>query len=678
VKILVHTLQSGLQYEYLRRLITQSCSADHEIFHIVSSGVKTTKGSSILKTKLLIQKKVFLLALKRKELLAYLANTFLKIFYRSYKSEYDKKKLTYINDYFGAKMKNEGLLDVKIDNVFYIDNINSKRQLIGDIAPDFLLVIGAPFIKRHILELVENKINLHIGYLPQYRGLNSIEWAYLRHDWKRVGYTLHELTEELDKGKIFIRKSYKIEDKIVDFGKIYAKLYEDAFMDIIGIINSRDITATQDVTYEESKIYNNYLFNPYNYRLLLKVAREAQNMGKVKLAIFAGNPVQYHAPIYRLLSRDNYVEPRVLYGSDIGAKRFFSNEFNSFIEWDIPILEGYRYKFFKNFAREDSRGFFSRINPGMFFDILKTRYDAVLIHGYDTVSSWFVFMAAKFAGTKVIWRGEAVKRPSTRKSKIRHFIKAITLPLYFKSYDAVMYSCKANRDYLRQFNIPSENMFSIPCAVDNKFFVGEKNKLTDKRTNIREELNFKPEQFIISFCSRFTPRKKPLDLLEAVKRANNNRIALLFIGDGPERKKMEEFVKRHGLKAVFTGFVGQRELPKYYTAADVLAIISDYDASPKALNEAMNFQLPILATDTVGTSGDLVKNGINGFVVKTGDIDMMAEKINFLADHPNLAMKMGKKSLEIISEWSIEEDVKGIKNAITYVLKKRDNKNVQS
>ncbi len=60
---------------------------------------------------------------------------------------------------------------------------------------------------------------------------------------------------------------------------------------------------------------------------------------------------------------------------------------------------------------------------------------------------------------------------------------------------------------------------------------------------------------------------------------------------------MKKLVNKYAIKAVFTGLVGQKELPKYYGIADLYAIISDYDASPKSLNEALNFELPILVTD---------------------------------------------------------------------------------
>ena len=60
----------------------------------------------------------------------------------------------------------------------------------------------------------------------------------------------------------------------------------------------------------------------------------------------------------------------------------------------------------------------------------------------------------------------------------------------------------------------------------------------------------------------------------------------------------------------------------FLSAADIYLQVSDYDPSPKSLNEAMNFELPIIATRMIGTCQDLVKENINGFQVNvTGGYD---------------------------------------------------------
>ncbi len=173
---------------------------------------------------------------------------------------------------------------------------------------------------------------------------------------------------------------------------------------------------------------------------------------------------------------------------------------------------------------------------------------------------------------------------------------------------------------------------------------------------------------MVLFSARFTERKRPLDLLRAVNEISHQDITVLFVGDGVEREAMEEYARQNGIKAVFVGFINQGAIAKYYSVADVAVVISDYDPSPKALNEAMNFELPIIVTDVVGTANDLVRHGENGFLVKVGDIDAIAAHIGYLNISRTKAREMGRKSLEIVNCWSFVEDAKWVEKTMEYVM----------
>ena len=97
-------------------------------------------------------------------------------------------------------------------------------------------------------------------------------------------------------------------------------------------------------------------------------------------------------------------------------------------------------------------------------------------------------------------------------------------------------------------------------------------------------------------------------------------------------------------------------------------MISDYDPSPKALNEAMNFELPIIVTDVVGTAHDLVVDGVNGYIVKVGDINTIIEKITFLNVNREIAKKMGRRSSEIVDAYTFEKDAFWVGEALEYAL----------
>jgi glycosyltransferase involved in cell wall biosynthesis len=391
---------------------------------------------------------------------------------------------------------------------------------------------------------------------------------------------------------------------------------------------------------------------------------------KLKLAIYTMHPIQYHAPIFRELAKEVEWESTVLYADTLGLEEEYIPEFNTVIKWDVPLLDDYNYLFFKNYAIKRLDGFFSRINPGMFTHLLAKRYDAVLIHGYQTFSAWLVFFAAKLAGTKVIVRGEAIPKKGKRSWKSR-FASRMT-QFYLAFSDAVMYSCTGNKEYWKEMAVLEKKMFFFPCAVDNAFFRRERTHHLPRRNKMRENLGIYSDDFVVLFSARFTDRKRPLDLIEAVATINHEKIVLLFVGEGPKRDAMEKLVSQHGIRAVFTGFVNQGELARYYTLADIFVVISSYDASPKALNEAMNFSIPVISSDQVGTARDLVHEGKNGFVVNVGDQEAIAKGINLCNLNREKSCQMGKVSANIVASWSIENNVKGLHEAVRYVLRSKD------
>ena len=86
-------------------------------------------------------------------------------------------------------------------------------------------------------------------------------------------------------------------------------------------------------------------------------------------------------------------------------------------------------------AKTKITGFFSRINFEVFRVINKREYDYVLIHGYQTLTCWFVLLAAKIKGVKTILRGEAIIKKENL--TIVKFIKRLFISIYLKNVDAI-------------------------------------------------------------------------------------------------------------------------------------------------------------------------------------------------------------------------------------------------
>jgi glycosyltransferase involved in cell wall biosynthesis len=167
----------------------------------------------------------------------------------------------------------------------------------------------------------------------------------------------------------------------------------------------------------------------------------------------------------------------------------------------------------------------------------------------------------------------------------------------------------------------------------------------------------------VLFSGRLIAKKQPLLLLKAFARVRNSHdCALLVVGDGPLRHEIEQVVARDRIPdVVFAGFQDQPSLGRAYAASDIFVLPSGWHETwGIVVNEAMNFSLPVVVTDKVGSAADLVQTGENGFVVPASDVDALAQSLEQLIVSRDLRMRMGEQSLRRIKEWHYGTTSEGI------------------
>lgn len=382
------------------------------------------------------------------------------------------------------------------------------------------------------------------------------------------------------------------------------------------------------------------------------------------LLVFAGNPTPYHAPLFRGIS--NALDGRllVMFGGSFGIRPFFNPEVQSVISWDISPVGGYPYKVFRNFSRDKSRTFFRWNNPSIFFHVLFSPASHVLLHGYDTLSSWYVYFAALVSRKSIIWRGETVERKRSSPS-LKSVLKSLILPLYFRGCSKVLYSCIKNKQYLQKY-LPdnSSKLVAFPCAVDNAFFEEHRLKEIGEKSALRQEYGVPKEHMLIMSCCRLTERKRVDLIINSLSEMNEKNVSFLLIGDGPEKKTLIQQAAALNINLICTGFVGQYKVARLLSLADVFVLMSSYDASPKALNEAATYSIPLIVSEGVGTSEDLIQEGINGYVIRVGEESRLTGCLDLLASNPKKRKLMGEKTKDIIKNYSIDSDLDGLREAM--------------
>jgi glycosyltransferase involved in cell wall biosynthesis len=221
--------------------------------------------------------------------------------------------------------------------------------------------------------------------------------------------------------------------------------------------------------------------------------------------------------------------------------------------------------------------------------------------------------------------------------------------------------------YLKEKGIEIDN---IPQGVNFDLFKKE-------TSDIRRKYNIKDDEVVLISVGRLISGKGFEFLIdgfnEAIKKVQN--LKLIIIGDGVLKAKLEKKVAELKIqdKVIFAGRINHKELPKYYSTADIFLLLSSYENFSNAVLEAMSCETPIIATN-VGGFPLQIKDAINGFLVNYGDLESLKEKIIYLAKNPNIRERMGKLNRqEVIEKYSWKETAEKVMSLYEKVRKNRDN-----
>jgi glycosyltransferase involved in cell wall biosynthesis len=154
---------------------------------------------------------------------------------------------------------------------------------------------------------------------------------------------------------------------------------------------------------------------------------------------------------------------------------------------------------------------------------------------------------------------------------------------------------------------------------------------------------------VVCVANMHHPVKGQTDLVMAMKEVVRVRrdARLVLVGDGVRRPLLERCARQLGI-ADRCHFVGHRfDVPAIVVRAAVSVSPSHAEGISNAILEAMALRLPVVATD-VGGSPELVREGVNGFIVPPGAPAALARRILDLLGSAQLRRRMGEKGRRIV------------------------------
>jgi glycosyltransferase involved in cell wall biosynthesis len=277
------------------------------------------------------------------------------------------------------------------------------------------------------------------------------------------------------------------------------------------------------------------------------------------------------------------------------------------------------------------------------------------LHGYHTVTHIAAALTQRaLRGSRLFREDQTLLSPRARWKTV---MKSVGLPCLLGGSFGLFVGTE-NRRWFARWGVPERRLFHVPYAVDNDALRIAAHDLAPQREQLRAELGIESEAGpVILSLGRLVPKKQPSHLLDAFRQVRTNaRCTLLVVGSGLLEKELRQKVAAEAIPdVVFAGFLDQTQIARAYVAADVFALVSSHDETwGLVVNEAMNFGLPIVVSDRVGSASDLVKNGHNGFVVPHDDLAALVAALNRLVMSNDLRMRLGEASRQMISRWTYD------------------------
>ena len=371
----------------------------------------------------------------------------------------------------------------------------------------------------------------------------------------------------------------------------------------------------------------------------------------MKLLYLVEHPIQYQAPLLRLVAGLDDVDLTVLFEHAGSTNVAFDKGFGRPLAWDIPLTDGYDNRVESAFDAVDAA-------------IQNT--DVLWLHGWGSTRQRKALVAARRHGVPVLMRGENTLAAMPDGAGLRGWLKRRYLDWIFTRCSGFLCIGSANREYYRTHGVRDDRLYSVPYAVDNRFFGHKCDQAAKTRDAFRLSLGLEPDRPVILYAGKLQRRKNPTVLLEAFHNLDLSRQPyLVIVGDGEQRQEVEQAAKRNS-SIHFVGFQNQTELPAFYDLADVFVLASHREPWGLAVNEAMNGGCVPIVSDECGCAADLVTPA-NGKIVPAGDAAALGSALEAVLKNEAHLDDMKAAARARIVEWGFDQDLAGLSTALRAV-----------
>src|SRR5439155_19698713 len=383
-------------------------------------------------------------------------------------------------------------------------------------------------------------------------------------------------------------------------------------------------------------------------------------MSAPSLAILMSHPSNLDGPLFSKIAASAPFDLTVYYLETDQIAEKVDPELGFSPNWDIPVVSGYR-------SMLCPRGFIRRVRFLWRECFAGAKYGLVIVPGYNRLD---VALLAQYSRRQALgMRLDAVSIYPEPPCKRR--LKRMALKQVLRRYAVFHPVGSLTERFLQELGVRSTQMSRFPYAADNGYLSTRAERFRREREGLLAELGIQAGTFVVLGVLKFVPRENPMELLRGFcsfrKRFPDS--ALILVGTGPLEGEIRECLGAMNLSeaARLVGYARYSDLPQWDGISNVFVHPAAAEPGGVSVNEAMACGLPVVASDRVGASHDLVIEGLNGFCYPSGDSEALADCLGKIASRPEQGREMGKWSQRIAHRWSHEESIASL-NAMLHKI----------
>jgi glycosyltransferase involved in cell wall biosynthesis len=368
----------------------------------------------------------------------------------------------------------------------------------------------------------------------------------------------------------------------------------------------------------------------------------------MRVQFVIGNLSDYHIPRYRAL-----VQHALRHGCKISLVELF--EYTSFYDYpqsnrtaflqDVPSD---MVTVFKGSAAGSKHWLTVAVRLGVI--VRSTRPDLVITLGYNTSYSIYLCLLRTLTRRfKLVYMSDS-KADDGKRHRLKEALKRILV----SRFDGALVAGEKHRRYAESLGIPLHRSRVGFDVIDVAYFRDAARAVRAHADSERSRFAL-PSRYVLC-VSRFVERKNVPLVLEAFACSElaQQGLSLVLVGQGPLEPAIREKVDALGLneRVLIFRAVLNCDMPALYALADFIVLASAFDQWGLCVNEAMAAGRPAIVSQTCGCANEVVFDGINGFVVRPGDVPELATRMRQLAENHALREHLARNAETTIRDWT--------------------------